>query len=71
MLCVASLVLNPQRRFYSRLKDVLNREYEDLMWVEDAIFMERNSRTFQTRIAKIDENTEALCDYLRDHPKGK
>lgn len=40
------------------------------MWVEDAIFMERNSRTFQTRIAKIDENTEALCDYLREHPKG-
>ncbi|KAG0093208.1 hypothetical protein BGZ93_007987 [Podila epicladia] len=66
-----SLVLNPQRNFYSRLKDVLNREYEDLMWVEDAIFMERNSRTFQTRIAKIDENTEALCDYLRDHPKVK
>ncbi|KAF9376569.1 hypothetical protein CPC16_000132, partial [Podila verticillata] len=66
-----SLVLNPQRKFYSRLKDALHREYEDLMWVEDAIFMERNSRTFQTRIAKIDENTEALCDYLREHPKVK
>jgi hypothetical protein len=65
-----SLVLNPQRQFYRGLKDAMSREYEDLMWVEDAIFMERNSRTFQTRIARIDENTEALCDFLRAHPKG-
>ncbi|KAF9174086.1 hypothetical protein BGX20_001061 [Mortierella sp. AD010] len=66
-----SLVLNPQRRFYKGLKEAMGREYEDLMWVEDAIFMERNSRTFQARIARIDENTEALCDYLRTHPKVK
>ncbi|KAG0321188.1 hypothetical protein BGZ97_011935 [Linnemannia gamsii] len=66
-----SLVLNPQRQFYRGLKDAMSREYEDLMWVEDAIFMERNSRTFQTRIARIDENTEALCDFLRAHPKVK
>ncbi|KAF9088185.1 hypothetical protein BGX23_007578 [Mortierella sp. AD031] len=66
-----SLVLNPQRQFYKGLKDAMSREYEDLMWVEDAIFMERNSRTFQTRIARIDDNTEALCDYLRAHPKVK
>lgn len=65
-----SLVLNPQRQFYKGLKDAMSREYEDLMWVEDAIFMERNSRTFQARIARIDENTEALCDFLRAHPKG-
>ncbi|KAG0066111.1 hypothetical protein BGZ89_007597 [Linnemannia elongata] len=66
-----SLVLNPQRQFYKGLKDAMSREYEDLMWVEDAIFMERNSRTFQARIARIDENTEALCDFLRAHPKVK
>ncbi|KAG0266648.1 hypothetical protein BG011_001495 [Mortierella polycephala] len=59
------------RKYYADLKASLAREYEDLMWVEDAIFMERNSRTFQTRIARIDENTEALCDYLRSHPKVK
>ncbi|KAF9354033.1 hypothetical protein BGX26_008207 [Mortierella sp. AD094] len=66
-----SLVLNPQRRYYKGLKEAMSPEYEDLMWVEDAIFMERNSRTFQTRIARIDENTEALCDYLLAHPKVK
>jgi cystathionine gamma-synthase len=66
-----SLVLNPQRKFYSRLKEAIDRDYEDMMWVEDAIFMERNSRTFKARIARIDENAEALCEYLREHPKGK
>ncbi|KAG0307529.1 hypothetical protein BGZ98_000056 [Dissophora globulifera] len=66
-----SLVLNPQRKFYKDLKKAMGREYEDLMWVEDSIFMERNSRTFQTRIARIDENTETLCDFLRAHPKVK
>ncbi|KAF9898031.1 hypothetical protein BX616_004589 [Lobosporangium transversale] len=66
-----SLVLNPQRKYYKDLKEAIGREYEDLMWVEDAIFMERNSRTFQTRIARIDENTEILCDFLRAHPKVK
>ncbi|KAF9349007.1 hypothetical protein BGX34_002120 [Mortierella sp. NVP85] len=66
-----SLVLNPQRKFYSRLKEAIDRDYEDMMWVEDAIFMERNSRTFKARIARIDENAEALCEYLREHPKVK
>ncbi|KAF9438890.1 hypothetical protein BGZ76_003576 [Entomortierella beljakovae] len=66
-----SLVLNPQRKFYKNLKNAMSREYEDLMWVEDSIFMERNSRTFQTRIARIDDNTEALCDFLKAHPKVK
>ncbi|GJJ69601.1 hypothetical protein EMPS_01948 [Entomortierella parvispora] len=66
-----SLVLNPQRKFYKGLKAAMETEYEDLMWVEDAIFMERNSRTFQQRIARIDENTEALCEFLKAHPKVK
>ncbi|KAG0231856.1 hypothetical protein BGW42_008605 [Actinomortierella wolfii] len=66
-----SLVLNPQRKHYAALKEAMSREYEDMMWQEDAIFMERNSRTFQSRIRRIDENTEALCDFLIAHPKVK
>ncbi|CAG8475777.1 4580_t:CDS:2 [Paraglomus occultum] len=66
-----SMVLNPQRKYYHKLKDVIKAEYEDNLWEEDAIFLERNSRTFRERIAKIDENAEALCDFLNDHPKVK
>ena len=65
------MVLNPQCKYYRKLKDVIKAEFEDNLWEEDAIFLERNSRTFRERIAKIDENAEALCDFLNDHPKGQ
>ena len=41
------------------------------MWPEMSVFLERNSRTFKSRSAIVNANTEALCDYLKDHPKGK
>ncbi len=66
-----ALVLNPQRRHYEKLKQVIERDYEDLVWGEDSIFLERNSRNFRDRILKINENTEELCDFLSKSPKGK
>ncbi|KAJ3715031.1 pyridoxal phosphate-dependent transferase [Lentinula raphanica] len=59
-----SLVLNPQRRHYSSLKSHLNSNYEDILFDQDAIFLERNSRDFQRRIRECDHNTEAICDFL-------
>jgi cystathionine gamma-synthase len=47
----------------------METEYEDLLWCEDAIFLERNSRTFKERCAQINENAESLCEYLKQHPK--
>lgn len=61
-------VLNPQGRYYEALKEVLNRDYEDNYWCEDAIFMERNSRDFVSRIQRINTNAEAICDVLMAHP---
>lgn len=43
----------------------MNANFEDLYYDEDAIYMERNSRDFQRRIRIIDENTTAVCDFLR------
>ncbi|CAG8560702.1 4160_t:CDS:2 [Ambispora gerdemannii] len=65
------LMLNPQRRHYLKLKETLKVEYEDLFWAEDAIFLERNSRTFRERILKINENAEILCDLLNNNSKVK
>lgn len=64
------MVLNPQRRYYEILKTVIDVEYEDLLWMEDAIVLERNSRTFRERILKINENAEEICELLRKSPKG-
>ncbi|KAG0183992.1 hypothetical protein DFQ28_000319 [Apophysomyces sp. BC1034] len=66
-----SLVLNPRSQYHDALQQRLDVEYEDLVWGEDAIFLERNSRTFKARSQTINENAEALCDYLVTHPKVK
>ena len=49
----------------------MESEYEDTYWPEDAIFMERNSRDFITRIRRINANAEAICDALFASPIGK
>lgn len=64
-------MLNPQKKHYEKLKQVIEQDYEDLIWSEDAIFLERNSRTFRDRILKINESTEELCDFLSKSPKSK
>lgn len=66
-----SLVLNPNAKSYTKLKNTWNHDYEDNHWAEDSIFLERNSRDFVTRIERINANAEAICDVLRGHPRGK
>ncbi|KAL8856922.1 MAG: hypothetical protein Q9178_006511 [Gyalolechia marmorata] len=56
-----SSILNPLSRYYNRLKKTMELEYEDNYWAEDALFMERNSRDFVSRIARINLNAEAIC----------
>ena len=65
-----SAILNPQGRYYRRLKQIWSQSYEDNFWAEDAIFLERNSRDFVSRIERINTNAEAICDVLRQHPRG-
>ncbi|KAF6219299.1 hypothetical protein HO133_005124 [Letharia lupina] len=60
-----SSVLNPQSRYYVELKEVMEQDYEDNYWPEDAIYMERNSRDFVSRIDRINTNAEAICDKLK------
>ncbi|KAI1333832.1 PLP-dependent transferase [Xylariaceae sp. FL0016] len=63
-----SIVLNPGRRYYSALKSSMAHVFEDTYWVEDVMFMERNSRDFKSRIARVNANAETICDVLRAHP---
>ena len=63
-----SLVVNPQSRRYSTLKQTLETVYEDDYWAEDAVFMERNSRDFISRIERINETAEAIAEQLQQSP---
>lgn len=64
-------ILNPSSRHYHTLKKAWEAEYEDNYWPEDAIFLERNSRDFVSRIARINDNAEAIVARLRAHPRVK
>lgn len=66
-----SSILNPNGKYYNRLKKTINKEYEDNYWAEDAIFMERNSRDFVSRIERINVNAEAICQTLLASPVGR
>lgn len=66
-----SAVLNPHGRYYSKLQKAFAREYEDTYWVEDAVFLERNSRNFISRIEKINVNTEEVTAMLKASPLGE
>ncbi|KAL2441461.1 Cystathionine gamma-synthase [Exophiala dermatitidis] len=63
-----SVVLNPQSSWYKDLKGLMATEYEDNYWAEDAVFMERNSRDFISRIHRINVNAEAIASALRQCP---
>lgn len=58
------LVLNPTLPFYSELKRILESQYVDAFWAEDAIYLERNSRDFYARNQRINSNAEAVVDLL-------
>ncbi|KAK4047010.1 Cystathionine gamma-synthase [Microbotryomycetes sp. JL201] len=60
-----SLVLNPNGPFYKELKACQEETFEDFYFDEDAIYMERNSRDFQERVATMNFNAETVCDLLR------
>ncbi|KAF5019015.1 hypothetical protein F66182_8989 [Fusarium sp. NRRL 66182] len=65
------LVLNPESKYYRILKTTMDEIFEDNYWPEDAIFMERNSRDFESRVERINANSDAICEVLRTHPLVK
>ena len=65
-----SLVINPTCPQYQQICQAIKSMYVDVVWGQDAIFLERNSRRFKQRIQIINENAEKLCDSIKNHPKG-
>ena len=61
-----SLVLNRQSPLYENLKTILEAQAEDLLWDDDALALELNSRDFKARMETINTNTRALVQALRE-----
>ncbi|KAJ2456356.1 Cystathionine gamma-synthase [Coemansia sp. RSA 2336] len=64
-----SIVLNPLCKLYAPLQTAMAATFEDLMWCEDAIFLERNSRDFVQRVLQINQNALAVAELLRSSTK--
>jgi cystathionine gamma-synthase len=65
------LVLNPDSKYYRTLKTTMAEIYEDNYWPEDVVFMERNSRDYESRVVRINANSDTICEVLRNHPLVK
>ncbi|MGI9240014.1 MAG: PLP-dependent transferase, partial [Verrucomicrobiales bacterium] len=64
-----SVMLNAASPCYPALKSAMDAVYEpDLLWWEDAIVLERNSRDYAERVARMSSSAELLAEHLRSHP---
>lgn len=67
-----SLILNSKSPLFKTLKPKLDKLYEDVLYPNDAIILEKNSRDFETRLAKVNHNAEGLYEWLKTkQPKAK
>ncbi|GME91800.1 unnamed protein product [Ambrosiozyma monospora] len=63
-----SYVLNKQSPRYKSFKAYLDENYEDLFWDQDAIFLERNSRDYESRSKEMNKNSLKVLKLFQDCP---
>lgn len=63
-----SIVINPSSPIAASLRAAFEKEYEDLLWLDDAAILAANSRDYAERMEQVNSSAEALCEFLRDHP---
>lgn len=60
-----SLILNPKSSLYPCAREYFaSSKFEDLLWGEDAVVLEKNSRDFEDRTTQANKNTEMLLNEL-------
>ena len=63
-----SAVVNPRSRFAAEVKSLLRDDWDDALWPEDAVALERNSRDFESRVLQMNAGAEAVADFLKSSP---
>lgn len=66
-----ALILNASSPHYEDFSQLLKEDFEDLLYEEDAVCLESNSRDFEKRMRRVNQTTPELCRFLRQHPKVK
>lgn len=60
-----SVVLNPCSKYYEELKALYAKEYQNDLYVDDALVLEANSRDYLSRSIVLNRNGLALAFYLQ------
>jgi cystathionine gamma-synthase len=65
-----ALTVNPRSPWFAFFKTGLEAEQagHDLLWAEDAVVLEKNSRDFPERVQRMNANAAALTEFLAAHP---
>ena len=66
-----ALILNSRSKHYSKHRARLNRDYEELLWADDAKVLLEGSHDFCMRTAKANMSAQVLVDLLQQHPLVK
>ena len=61
-------IVNPESPWYERLRDAIDREYEDVLWGGDALLLAQYSDQFPARVQQINRTAEQLVEFCRSHP---
>lgn len=68
-VAAGALILNRDKPGYARIRAAVEAEFEDILFDEDAVVLERNSRDYADRAAVINANSQAVCDFFAAHQK--
>jgi len=64
-----SIVLSEASPFFEAFVRWQTNHYENLLWHEDAVALELNSRDFSSRQTRMNETCAKLCAWLRTRPE--
>jgi len=63
-----ALVVRGSSPFAEVFSNHMVAHFEDLLWGEDAVVLERNARDFESRVCRMNTTAETLCGWLSEHP---
>ncbi|MDA1044062.1 MAG: PLP-dependent transferase [Verrucomicrobia bacterium] len=63
-----AIICNPASPLHAQLRAIVEQQYEPLVWGEDAIEIDQQSRGFRERMQQHNRGGEFIAEHLRDHP---
>ncbi len=63
-----ALICNPHSPFHRELRPIVAAQHEELLWIEDAVILDAQARTFLDRMRQHNATGLWIAEKLRTHP---